>query len=40
VGLATHRVATKGFQDATPFPPFLSLAWRNVSSSFRQEKMN
>src|SRR5260370_42575089 len=30
VGLATHRVATKGFKDATPYPPFLSFAWRNA----------
>src|SRR5260370_34534210 len=34
VGLVTHRVATKGFKDATPYPPFLSFAWRNVSSGF------
>ena len=32
VGLATHRVATKGFKDTRPSPPFLSLAWRNVKS--------
>jgi len=34
VGLATHRVAMKGFKDATPYPPFLSFAWRNGSSCF------
>src|SRR5438552_1824354 len=34
VGLVTHRVATKGFKDATPYPPFLSFAWRNGTPCF------
>ncbi len=31
VGLATHRVATKGFKDASSSPPLLSFAWRKDS---------
>ena len=38
VGLATHRVAAKGFKDAASHPPFLSFSWRNVSSFFRRKQ--
>ena len=31
VGLATHRVATKGFKDASSSPPLLSFSWRKDS---------
>ena len=40
VGLATHRVPTKGFADAivTSSPPSPSFAWRNVRNLFRGNK--
>src|SRR5213078_2971625 len=39
VGLATHRVPTKGFRDHSIIPsPFPELSWRNVSPFFREEK--
>ena len=31
VGLVTHRVAMKGFKDATSSPPLLSFSWRKDS---------